>query len=146
MQIEKIENKVNLFTEFSFLNKDTNDQFLAQKATFLTYPDKEILCNGSKNDEESLNIIYYGTVKVIRPVLNSNQVISYCLETGCLFGLEKIISNNNVLPMIVSAVGKVEIYRIHKNDILEQCKDANVLKGLFQKYITTMNYAIMPSY
>jgi|GEM_PF-4304649 len=139
----KLESRLNIFNDFSFLNKDKNDLFLEQKVTLHKFNDKEIILNGSYADQNFLNIIAFGSVNVISPILNSDKIINYKLGVGCLLGLESIICEYGSLPVIASALGNVEIYRIPKEALLKQCNNVEVLNKLFQCYIKTMQYVMV---
>ena len=145
MQAQKIVPKLNLHTDFSYLNTALNAHFLSQKINYVTYMDNDIVSYGSAEENETLSIIYSGTVRVIKNLYGSDMITSYDLGVGDIFGIENILCGNvqNYLP-IMSAVGETIICRIHKKDILEQLDDVNVLKGLFRDYIKTMNRVINP--
>lgn len=142
MEIQNCHKAMNLHIEFSYLNTEFNEQFLSRKLTLLKYYNKDIICNGSRFEEKSLNIIKSGQVRVLRVIQGSQKVLTYDLTVGHIFGIENIIFTGNIHPLMVSAIGEVEIYRIQYEDILEQLQDPSVLNGLFKHYIQTMNDAM----
>jgi hypothetical protein len=144
MHTQNINQAINLYTEFSYLNTEDIPQFLEQKITKLSYSDNDIICNGSMDEEKSLNIIQSGRVRVIRPMLNTYKIVGYDLNVGDIFGFEAIICPEANPLMVVSSVGDTEIYRIHKDDIIEHMNNIDVLKGLFSHYIRTINHIINP--
>jgi hypothetical protein len=144
MYAQNLNQGLNLCTEFFYLNTETNKNFLTKYVTILNYFDKDIIYNGSVDDKKALNIIGNGTVRIVKPVLSNNSIVSYDLGVGDIFGIEDIICNGGHYPMFVSSVGDTMIYRINKDDILTQLKDTNALMGLFNHYIRTLNHVIHP--
>ncbi len=144
MYAQNVNQAMNLYTEFSYLNTEEMPQFLAQKITQLSYTDNDIICNGSVDEEKSLNIIQSGRVRVIRPMLNTQKMVGYDLSVGDIFGFEAIMCPEANPFMVVSSVGDTVIYRIHKDDIMEHINSVNVLTGLFSHYVRTMNHIINP--
>ena len=143
MKTQHLSTELNLHTEFFYLNTETNQHFLSRNIKTFNYLDKDIISNGSTHEEKTLNIVCSGKVRVLRPMLNSDKIVSYDLDIGCIFGIEDIIGSGEC-PLIVSAVGDTIIYSIHKEDILEQLKHTHALMGLFNHYIRTMNHVINP--
>lgn len=145
MYTQNITPELNLHTEFFYLNTAGNTNFLSKNVTVLKYLDKDIIYNGSVDDEKALNIICNGKVRVVKPVLLNNSIMSYDLGVGDIFGIEDIICNGGHYPMVVSSVGDTVIYRINKEDMLKQLKNTNALMGLFNHYIRTLNHVMYPS-
>jgi hypothetical protein len=145
MEAQKIIPKLNLHTEFSYLNTAFNERFLSQKVNYVTYMDKDIISNGSSDEDATLSIVYSGGVRIIKTVYGNDMITSYDLGIGDIFGIENILCGNTQdFVSIISAVGETVICRIHKQDILEQLSNVNALKGLFRDYIKTMNRVINP--
>ena len=124
MNTQNLSATLNLHTDFSYLNTFASPKFLSNKVKTMTYIDKEIICNGTAYEEKALNIIFSGKVRIVRSLLNNN-VISYDLDTGGIFGIDSIICQDVNPLVIASAVGDTVIYSIHQDDISEQLKDIN---------------------
>ncbi len=144
MYAHNLNPELNLHTEFFYLNTEDNKKFLSHNVTTLHYLDKDIIYNGSVHDEKALNIICSGKVRIVKPVLLNQSIVSYDLGVGDIFGIEDIICNGGHYPMVISSVGDTVIYRINKDDMLPQLKDTNVLMGLFNHYMRTVNHVMNP--
>jgi hypothetical protein len=144
MYAQNLNPELNLHTEFSYLNTEDNKNFLSHNVSTLKYLDKDIIYNGSVHDEKALNIICNGRVRIVKPVLLKQSIVSYDLGVGDIFGIEDIICNGGHYPMVVSSVGDTVIYRINREDMLAQLKDTNALMGLFNHYMRTVNHVMNP--
>ncbi len=144
MYTQNLNPELNLHIDFAYLNTLENKNFLSKNVSILKYLDKDIIYNGSIDDEKALNIICNGKVRIVKSALLNNSIVSYDLGVGDIFGIEDIICNGGHYPMVVSSVGDTVIYRINKEDMLEQLKDTNALMGLFNHYIRTFNHVTYP--